>query len=241
MAYTDYTFRDKNPIKRWLQARRLLTALNICRDELPSMQRVCDFGAGNGELCKHISACAPSAQLICYEPTPSLLEEAKVNLGQLTQLEFCSDIHTVPSNSLDAIFCLEVFEHLPSEETLQSLCIMQQLLKPNGLLVIGVPVEIGIPALYKGIFRMFRRYGEFDANLKNVWCSFLGKPPLQRPAAEIAPGFRFHFHHIGFDFRDFKVTLAKYFPIQSIAASPSALFGPSLMPEVYFVARKKPL
>ena len=45
MSYADLTRRDANPVKRWLQSRRLEDALRL----IPSdAQTVVDFGGGDG-------------------------------------------------------------------------------------------------------------------------------------------------------------------------------------------------
>jgi len=239
MSYAEKTFKERNPVKRWLQQQRLVSAIKICRDpELPVPEAICDFGAGNGELCKLLAERYSAARIICYEPAPELLAEARQNLADVTRVELCQDIRGIAPGSLDAVFCLEVFEHLPPAETTQALQTIFDLLKPGGMVVIGVPVEIGVPALYKGIFRLSRRYGAYDANLKNVFLSFLGFPPKDRPVSEIAPGFRFHFQHTGFDYRRLKEALARYFQLHRVSTSPFSVVGPWLMPEIYFVAVK---
>ena len=238
MSYDEITFRDPNPVKRWLQRQRLVTAVNLGRQSLRNPEIICDYGAGNGELCKLLATQYQSSKLVCYEPAPQLLVEAKKNLNDLSNVEFCQDIGTVESESLDAVFCLEVFEHLPPQETAEALQAIYDLVKPEGIIVIGVPVEIGIPALYKGIFRMCRRYGEFDATLKNVVISVVGHPPQKRPTSEIAPGLRFHHEHMGFDFRHLKSIIRSFFTSLKISYSPFAVLGRSFMPEVYFVAMK---
>jgi hypothetical protein len=47
----------------------------------------------------------------------------------------------------------------------------------GGHLIIGVPVEIGFPALYKGLFRMWRRFGAFEASWRDVWDCVAHRPP----------------------------------------------------------------
>jgi SAM-dependent methyltransferase len=238
MSYADITFRDKNRIKQWLQKRRLLSAIELCVQSTSPPKTVCDFGAGNGELCKLLAKQYPGASIICYEPTASLLSEARHNLKYVSNVEFCQDIQSINSGTLDVIFCLEVFEHLPPKETTDALQAISDKLKPKAKVIVGVPVEVGVPALYKGIFRMFRRYGAFDANVKNVALSFLWHPPSKRPASEITPGFRYHYEHMGFDFRPFMAILDNYFKVKKVSASPFAMLGSLFMPEVYFVAEK---
>lgn len=238
MSYAEITFQDKNRIKRWLQNRRLSSALKLCPLTSRSPATICDFGAGNGELIRLLAGRYPKATFLCYEPTPRLLSEARVNLNGFDMVELCSDVRGVVRETIDVVFCLEVFEHLPSAETANALQQIYDLLRPGGTVVIGVPVEVGIPALYKGLFRMARRYGSFDAEVKNVALAFLGCPPTDRPVSEIAPGLLFHFEHMGFDFRRFRRTLTRKFDLRKVSASPFSAFGPLVMPEVYFVATK---
>ncbi len=85
---------------------------------------------------------------------------------------------------------------------------------------------------------MLRRYGAFDANIKNVLLVSFGHPPKNRPVSEIAPGFKFHFEHMGFHAQIFKQFLSSHFQLQKVSHSPFASFGSCLMPEVYFIAQK---
>lgn len=238
MSYAEITFGDRNPVKRWLQRQRLVAAARLAGRRLKAPRVVCDFGAGNGELCKLLAERYETARLICYEPAPGLLAEARENLKAVSRVEFCRDIRGVAPATVDLVLCLEVFEHLPPEETVEALRAISALLVPQGTIVIGVPVEVGLPALYKGIFRMSRRYGAFDAAPKNVALSLLGHPPQNRPVSEIAPGLRWHFEHLGFDFRRFGKLLERHFKSIEVSASPLAALGTGLMPEAYFVGEK---
>jgi len=237
MTYSDITFNDKNPVKRWLQQRRLVVATRIA-DVRSNPQCVLDFGAGNGELCKLIALRFPNAKIICYEPTPSLMAEAKENLVDLPQVDFCTDLTEIADGSVELIFCLEVFEHLPETETKDALGQFNRLLKSNGTAVIGIPIEIGVPALYKGVFRMSRRFGAFDASIKNVLLAALCSPPKERPVAEIAPGFAFHYEHMGFDYRKLQALLHAQFRLQKVVTSPFSIFGLWLNPEANFLVQK---
>lgn len=239
MTYANLTFKDPNPFKRWLQRQRLSSAVRLCTDTTFRSMLICDFGAGNGELCKVLSTLYLNSNFICYEPTPTYLSEAQQNLNSLScQVDFCQDIDTIAEKTVDLVFCLEVFEHLPPRETYEAIQKILRILKPEGKIIIGVPVEIGFPALYKGVFRMLRRYGKFDANIQNVIASFFLSPPKQRPVDEITPGFQFHHEHMGFDWRHLRKELGKYVDIRKISASPFTFLGHWLMPELYFLAEK---
>ena len=238
MSYSEITFADRNPIKRWLQRSRLETALDLGRNLKSGVLTVCDFGAGNGELCRLLIRDFSNAKILCFEPAPSLMAEAKELLGGHPGLSFLSETTGIDTGSVDILFCLEVFEHLPVDEMQAALLEIQRILKPEGMAVIGVPVEIGVPAAYKGFFRMARRYGNFDATPRNVLSAVMGSPPDDRPVAEISPGLRFHFEHMGFDFRVFAKKLSEFFLMQKRTYSPVPLFG-FLMPEIYFVVKAK--
>ncbi len=238
MAYSDITFNDKNPVKRWLQKQRLVSAIEAVQQSNCQPSVICDFGAGNGELCKLLSKSYPKASIVCYEPTPGLLDEAKENLKEIPNISFVQDVDGLKNESIDLLFSLEVFEHLPDQETKQAIKSIHNLLRSKGKLIIGVPIEIGIPAFYKDMFRMFRRFGAYDANLKNLLLSLIGSPPKNRPIREITPGFNYHFEHVGFDHRRLIKVLEGYFMAQGTTSGPFDIFGEWLMPEVYFTLEK---
>jgi len=238
MAYADITTRDKNPVKRWLQRRRFTDALAILTNACATARlRILDFGAGDGELIRQIVSIT-SVEPWVYEPTPSLMSEAREKLASFGSVRFVEDLRSVESESFDYIFCLEVFEHLPDKETASAIAEIHRLLKPAGTAVIGVPHELFLPAFLKGLFRASRRYGEFDTIPKNIIKAITGRASLQRPIAEIHPGLRYHFHHLGFDYRMLEYALKECFQLQRKWFSPVPMFGAVLNSEVYFLFQK---
>ena len=240
MSYADLTTHDRNPIKRWMQRRRFHDAVAVLKDKTSGDKdrlRILDFGAGDGELVLQAVRAMP-IEAVVYEPTPALMAQAKKKLSDINLVTFTDNLTPIKSGFFDYVFCLEVFEHLPPKETLAAIKDIHRLLKPNGVAVIGVPHELFIPAFLKGLFRLCRRYGDFDANPKNIFKAFLGNPPSLRPTAEIAPGFSFHFHHLGFDHRALKRLLLQHFQLEKIWFSPFPILGSVLNSEVYFLVRK---
>lgn len=239
MSYADITFYDQNPVKRLLQQHRLTDAIRL-NPHLQNVKTVLDFGAGNGELSKRLALFFPQAQIICYEPSPDLMAEAQKNVEGFKQIKFVTDIGTVSNDSIDLLYCLEVFEHLPEKEAEVAFSAIWSVLRDSGIAIMGVPVEVHLPALYKGIFRMTRRYGDFDATLGNILKATFGFPPQHRPVREITTGFSYHFHHLGFDYRRFRELLGRNrFIILKQSASPLPALGTWINPELYFVVRKK--
>lgn len=235
MSYSDLTFRDPNPVKRFLQRSRLTGAVRLAR-RVPAPRTILDFGGGDGELCKHLHAAFPRSRLLCYEPAPQLLAQARQNLRTSGGIRLLSHLDKVAASSVDLVFALEVFEHLPPRETAEALGRIAGVLAADGRVIVGVPVEVGVPALYKGLFRIMRRHGDFDARLTNVLTCTIGRPPLARPLSQIADALAYHPHHVGFDHRRFRAVLSGSFEVEAAVATPWPLLGLALNPEVYYVA-----
>jgi hypothetical protein len=154
-------------------------------------------------------------------------------------VEFHGSFETIPKGRADLLFCLEVFEHIPLSMRAKSLDEVDALLSEDAEVVFGVPVEVGLPALYKGVFRMTRRYGAFDARPKNVLLAALGIPPKERPVGMLPPDVEVHNEHMGFDHRVFRRALAQRFALVKASASPFPVLGTAINPEAYFVVRKR--
>jgi SAM-dependent methyltransferase len=237
MAYADLTTRDPNRVKRWLQNRRFRDAVGTLPPAGTAPLRILDFGAGDGELVRQI-ALRQSIEACVYEPTPRVMAEAKEKLSGVPGVKFRSSLESVESGSFDYVFCLEVFEHLPRAETDAALAEMHRLVKPNGFVVIGVPHELFLPALLKGLFRMTRRYGAFDASPRTILAAVRGRPPSERPSMEISPGFAYFGAHLGFDYRDLEGVLQERFRVIRRWFSPIPMLGSALNSEVYYLLQK---
>lgn len=237
--YAKITTHDRNPVKRLLQSNRLDDGLRVLSGvEKDFAGKVLDFGAGNGELCKRIHQRLPKAQLICYEPVENLRKQASAHLKEIPNIEIVDNLAQYADATFDYIFCLEVFEHLPEKQTIEALSLIKRLLKPDGTFIIGVPNELYLAALIKGVFRMCRRYGDDDARIGNVLRATLGFPPKNRKVVDFG-GMPYILRHVGFDFRTFKKMLTKYFLIEKMYGSPNPslpVFGNF---EIYFVCKAK--
>ncbi len=241
MSYAEITTRDRNPVKRWLQRRRFADAVNALGDEGDIRQRtgfrILDFGAGNGELVRQLTETGPIAASV-YEPTAWMMAEARENLSGCDSVAFVDNVGSIQSSEFDYIFCLEVFEHLPPEETSHAIMEINRLLKPNGTAIVGVPHELFLPALVKGIFRMVRRHGAFDTVPRNIIRAIMGHQQPARPISEIAPKIKYHPHHLGFDYRRLEQQLRAHFEIERKWFSPFPVLGILFNSEVYFRVRR---
>lgn len=238
-SYAEITHQDRNPIKRFLQRRRLRDALSVL-DGLDAgfSGGVLDFGGGDGEISRAVARRFPRAQVVCYEPAPRMLEEAKENLAGLPNVAFAGAPGEIPAGPFGFVFCLEVFEHLPPRQTARVVKMVRRLLADDGRFVVGVPNEVFAAALVKGIFRMSRRYGAFDARPANVLRAALGRPPKGRPRKKMASGLPYHFHHTGFDHRELEAALSRDFEMVRRFGSPAGWVP--ISSEVYLVMGKLP-
>ena len=230
-SYAVLTREDPNPLKRAVQNRRLADALGLAQDLAPRL--VVDYGGGDGALCGSAAALWPEARVICFEPAPQLADQARVLLARTPQAQIVSHEAALPAGADDLVFCTEVFEHLPPVETERALSEIGRILAPGGRAVIGVPVEIGPPALAKGLFRALRRPGAFDARAGAIASAMLGRPPASRPLDEIAAGRAYYPHHLGFDHRALTAAVARRFRIERRTGSPFTALPPWLNSELY--------
>lgn len=236
-SYAALTREDPNPLKRAVQGRRLADALRLARDLAPTL--VVDYGGGDGALSRSAARLWPQARVLCFEPAPHLAAEARELLAGVGRVDVLEDEAALPAAAADLVFCTEVFEHLPAAETARALDEIARVLKPGGCAVIGVPVEIGPPALAKGVFRGLRRPGQFDARPKVVLQALSGHAPRPRPLAEISAGRAYYPHHAGFDHRPLIARIAERFELERRAGSPFPALPAWLNSELYVRVRRR--
>jgi SAM-dependent methyltransferase len=236
VAYADITVNDRNPVKRWLQRRRLADALWHVGRALDAAWngRILDFGGGDATLCVDLKRRYPHATVVCYEPSASIREQA-ADVARGTGVEV---VGTLPEGATyDLVLCCEVFEHLPAAQTHAALGLLRGLLAPDGRLVLGVPNEIHAVGLAKGLFRMLRRRGAYDARLDTILPAALGRPRPDRPVLDL-DGLPFIYPHTGFDFRALRATVrASGFGYVAAYGSPFHRLPLGLSSEVYTVWR----
>lgn len=237
MLYASLTRNDRNPLKRFIQRKRIRDALTLTAHL--ENGAVLDFGAGDGELSRCLGQRSSRLRVCCYEPCGFLRSEASQNTSGLANVEIHESTAEFADDSFDFVFCLEVFEHLPETAAVEALGQLRRLLHPEGRAIIGVPIEIHIPAFVKGLFRMARRYGEYDARLWNILRATAGFPPDDRPMVPIDQNLEYHPHHLGFDHRGLLAMLnAANLQVLQTIASPCASLGQHLNSELHFLVRK---
>ncbi|MFL6256238.1 MAG: hypothetical protein ACJ74T_14610, partial [Pyrinomonadaceae bacterium] len=114
-----------------------------------------------------------------------------------------------------------------------------------GRLVVSVPVETGLPLLFKQAARRvagWRGIGDYPGTspytLGELWAGlFAGsRQHILRPVHTAADGTRFH-DHKGFNWMRLRETLAESFGVERVLGSPIAWLPPHLGSQAWFVLR----
>jgi SAM-dependent methyltransferase len=115
----------------------------------PPGARLLDFGAGTGRFAARLAA--HGVEVLCVEPDKAL----RAALGRKA-LRSTADLAEVPSASIDAVYSLNVLEHI--DDDAGALAELHRVLKPGGRLLLYVPAFM---VLYSAMDRRvghLRRY-----------------------------------------------------------------------------------
>ncbi len=124
----------------------------------------------------------------------------------------------LPPGAYDRIACLEVLEHLPQPILEQAIERLRALLAPDGVLVVTVPIEIGLPGFLKyAAARVITR-----SNRHLSFTEALGLLAGRVPSRDTGTDF---LSHRGFDHRPVKRRLLEAFRLERERYSPVPLMG----------------
>jgi SAM-dependent methyltransferase len=168
-----------------------------------------------------------------------LRQQAEQIVAGCPRIDLAGDWRDLPNVPFDLIYCLEVLEHLPGRETRQLVEQIWKAASPLSRVVFSVPNELHLAAVMKGLFRIARRYGSFDATGGHVCQAALGRPPLRRPLSRLGAGNRYYFHHLGFDHRRLARRLNERFVIEQRYGSPFVNLPLASNAELFYVCRKR--
>lgn len=120
--------------------------------------RICDVGAGTGDARRFLQPLGGEQTWVAVEGNP---ERARLcrELGY-QQVETAVDLEKAPlpfaDGSFEVVIASHVLEHLETAE--QALADWYRVLRPGGLLLIGVPMHLGVvAALARLKYRLFGR------------------------------------------------------------------------------------
>jgi SAM-dependent methyltransferase len=212
--YAETTTGHKSWLKRFSHSARFSVASNLV--VLDAETSILDFGAGDGQL---LTIVLPRVAYACaFEPSDWMYEQlverhgAALADGRLTVVR---DEAQLPRERFDVVFCLEVLEHLPEALQIRSLRLMGELLSGSGQLVVSVPIEIGISAVFKNAVRRFLGQSHEGSSLVNTLKALFHLPvERQMHGSHVLS-------HVGFSYCDLERLLqSEGFAIQARTFSP---------------------
>ena len=242
--YAQKQILSRDKLVAWSHARRFATGLRLARSF--SGSRILDYGSGDGTfLALAMMTDSPPAAAIGAELLDTVIDDCRARYSAEPRMSFVQ-VTSLDSpehaNRYDAVFCMEVLEHVFDWEP--ELERMSRLLKTGGTLVVSVPVEIGVPVLVKQIVRTiagWRKIGHYPGTTSYSWSElasavFAGRAQhVERPVFDFG-GSPAH-DHKGFNWRVLHERLQRQFDITDVVASPYSWLGPRFATQVWFIGR----
>lgn len=241
--YASKQIFSKARIISWSHRRRFEIGTELGREF--AGQRVLDYGCGDGTfLAMLLASGSAPAIAVGSELQRSTVHECQSRLGA-PNLRFVLVDDLEDTGTFEGIFCMEVLEHVVEPDAI--LQRLERRLAPNGKLLISVPVEIGLPLLFKQTVRRVAGWfhiGDYPGihpytAAEIIAGVFAGsRQHIQRPTDTNEWGLTFP-DHKGFNWRAFQGVLARRFEIDRIIGSPISWLPPQFGSQVWFVLRKK--
>lgn len=213
-------------------------------------KRVLDYGCGDGSfLAMLMNGPAVPSAAVGVELSADSVADCERRLGGLPGLSFIvAEELDQPRHeeAYDAVFCMEVLEHVIDVETIINR--MARLLAPKGKLLVSVPIETGPSLLIKQAARRiagWRGIGDYPGtnpySLRELTASLLAsgeRQHIERPVHTNPDGSCFH-DHKGFNWMLLRELLAREFDIEKQRTSPLPWLTPYLASQVWFLLQKK--
>ncbi len=208
--------------------------------------RLLDYGCGDGTFVAMVHA--GFAESVGLDVAPKQVEEAAARLGHLPGVRFAvtppADGSQLPApGTWDVVTCMEVLEHCLEDERQRVIAVLARLVKPGGLVIVSVPIEIGPSLAGKQLARAaaaLRGLGDYRHRERYSPIEFLRAIAGARVPRVVLEGdgptgpYRYYGHK-GFDYRDVARELSECFTIERRVFSPMRLSGPLLNSQAWFV------
>jgi 2-polyprenyl-3-methyl-5-hydroxy-6-metoxy-1,4-benzoquinol methylase len=241
---------SKNAIIAWSHRRRFALARELASPGAGGA--LLDYGCGDGTFI----ALAHDLFLEITGTDVDLeqLGDCRRRLHAVPNVRFASiDELRDPTQGghYDSVVCMEVLEHCPSDVQPQVLADLARLVRPHGIVVISVPIEIGPTLAVKQAIRAgaaatgLVEYEDRERYRISEFMRMLlarDTSQIERPATITmnAHGDTSRYHgHKGFNWRLLARVIEQTFVIERRLYSPVPLTGPWLNSQVWFVCRKR--
>ena len=210
--------------------RHLYYALNL--PKIDDGKIILDLGCGDGPFFptlnrygKRIIGLDFSLKRILKAKT--LIRYMEYPLKKVLLLNADGEHLPIKDKSIDIIYCLETFEHVPNTNRLISEIF--RILKDDGELVYSIPIEIGISLLVRQFIGKITNFHRDTYNFKELLINSLLKKPPKRIYNQ--------WIHKNFDWRIIQQLIKRKFKLISRIYSPFP-FLKSLNPTIIFKVSK---
>jgi len=177
--------------------------------------RVLDYGSGDGYLLERLLPVIPEGNMAAFEPPEYLQEQIRARFP-VEPIRLVTAVDDLVQQRFDRIACLEVLEHLQSENVQRTLVILEELLEPGGVLVVSVPVEVGPSILFKYIASQIQKGSNRNLSISELLrASLYRSVPRDTTSSFIS--------HKGFDYRKLRALLTQRFRLERELFSPFPL------------------
>lgn len=228
--YASSTHSHRARLFRFSHGRRFAYALELLAPG-PN-DRVLDFGSGDGHLLDLVAARVPNARLVAFEPLDFLRDELRARLSD-RDVALAARFEELPAGPYDRIACLEVMEHLPEPILEQAIERLRALLAPDGVLVVTVPIEIGLPGFLKYAAARVITGSNRHLSLGEALGLIVGRAPARETGTDFLS-------HRGFDHRPLKQRLLRSFRLERELWSPFPWLGGLANAQVIWRLRPRP-
>lgn len=245
--YAQSQMFSRSKLISWSHRGRFATGLRLAREV--GGKKTLDYGCGDGTFLGLLAAGAAAPPvMVGAELYPSMVDECRGRFAGHAGLRFVlvEDLtQPVHQGCYDAIFCMEVLEHVVDPVPL--LDQFERLLEPGGTLVISVPIETGLPVVVKQAVRRiagWRGVGHYPGTTGYTVVELLrsvlagSSQHITRPVMTRDDGSTCH-DHKGFNWRVLRAMVDARFDLVRESTSPVAWLGPQLGTQRWLIARKR--
>ena len=229
--YDQFTFNSKNPLARYAHRSRYQNGL--CLITKKENLKVLDIGCGDGRFLNEVQENEESAQLLGYDPYMDSALFPKIEISKKW-----SEVEgwIKQKGRFDVVVCFEVLEHLNTPRQIEILEKAKTALKDDGVFIVSVPIEKGIPSVIKNLRRIMIHYDSKIYNFSNLVASFCGyKTKWMKQHRKES----FYLSHMGFFFDDLERVVASFFKTKSKIYSPFKKLNAKVNSQVFYVLNKK--
>jgi 2-polyprenyl-3-methyl-5-hydroxy-6-metoxy-1,4-benzoquinol methylase len=237
----------KNQIIAWSHSSRFKTSQCLLEKYSNSDSKLLDYGCGDGTFLRMINNLF--LETIGTDISPEQIAACQKRFLGVPQVFFClvDDLDSEQYHSyFDMAVCLEVLEHCVPDNVEKVVLNLKRVVKPDGMIIISVPIEIGASLVIKQIIRSvagFLRQGDYDKSIESHTLVEFFKMVFATHSTSIERptyGDDIPYHgHKGFNWRSLRYELSNKLDIEQTFFSPLGWLGGFVSSQVFLICRNR--